>query len=69
MAAYLQLGDYFALFGYFSVVIGIGIWVQNSINLRSAHIKTRVTSSNLIFLYLFCSPESHDLRSIYKFGL
>jgi hypothetical protein len=24
---YLQLADYFALFGYFSVVIGIGFWV------------------------------------------
>ena len=24
---YLQLPDYFSLFGYFAVVIGIGFWV------------------------------------------
>ncbi len=27
MTAYLQIGDYIALIGYFVVVIGIGIWV------------------------------------------
>jgi hypothetical protein len=31
MSTYLQVGDYFALFGYFAVVIGIGVWVTNKI--------------------------------------